>query len=149
MSEHNIIMSEIALQYELLSDAVIIGPDALGHMVFQEVCEGSENACIQYASLEQIKQMVRKFLARHKDADADASEAYQTSMEFEGERFSGRLQDRYPLPRKRGEDAVYKLRSLLTPEERAWNVDQLRKSATARQEHADALEAEGQIKSAA
>ena len=66
-----------------------------------------------------------------------------------GVSFSGKLQDRYPLPRKAGEEAAYKLRSHLTPEERRWNVMQLRKSAHARLEHADALEAEGQIIGAA
>jgi hypothetical protein len=143
MSEHNKIMTEIAAQYEFLSGAVLVGPGALAHRVYQEFCEGGEDPCIQYASLEQIKQMARKFLAIHKDADANKSESYQAAMEFEGERFSGRLQDRYPLPRQKGEEPVYKLRTELTPGERAWNVEQLRKSAKARQEHADALEAEG------
>jgi len=145
MSQHQQIMAEMARQYEFMRDAVIIGPSALAHTVYQTFATGDEDMHIQYMSLEQCKAMARKFLAKC-DANNDDNETHGAQGSFE---FSGKLQDRYPLPRKTGEEPVYKLRSELTHEERKWNVAQLRKSADARNEHADALEAEGQMSGAA
>ena len=138
MSEHNEIMTEMQRQYEGLQDAVIVGPQALAWRVYEVIATGEEDARVQYLSLEHLKQMARKFLARKHDTESDETEAYQA----QGTLFSGLLQDRYPLPRKGSEEPVYKLRHELTAEERAWNVEQLRKSAGARLRHADALEAE-------
>ncbi|MGI3168424.1 hypothetical protein ACRARG_04680 [Pseudooceanicola sp. C21-150M6] len=150
MNQHQRIMSEMAVQYGYFSEAVIVAPSGLAHRVFEAFCVGDEEAHIQYASLEHLKHMARVFLARRKDADGDEGEAYVRQGEFDlGTAFSGQLQDRYPLPRKQGEEPVYKLRRDLTADERAWNVAQLRKSGKARLEHADALEAEGQLSGAA
>lgn len=146
MNQHQQIMAEMARQYEHMRDAVIIGPSALAHSVYETFATGEEDPNIQYMSLEQCKQMARKFLARNCDADSDENSAHGVQGAFE---FSGKLQDRYPLPRKSGEEAAYKQRHHLTSDERAWNVAQLRKSADARNEHADALEAEGQMQGAA
>lgn len=139
-TQHQHIVSEMARQYESLQGAITIGPSALAFKVMEKFrSDDPIEAHIQYASLEHMKSMARAFLAKRNDPTADDNEIYdQSSFEF-----SGQLQVRYPLPRKRGEDPVYKLREHLTAEERAWNVDQLRKSARSRQEHADALEAEG------
>lgn len=142
MNQHQQIVAEMARQYEFLRDAVMIDPGALAHRTFEQFATGDEEPHIAYTSVEQFKQMARKFLARNCDADSDDNPAHSAQGEFA---FSGKLQDRYPLPRKAGEEPAYKLRHLLTPEERAWNVSQLRKSADARNEHADALEAEGQM----
>lgn len=146
MNQHQQIMAEIARQYEHMRDAVLIGPSSLAHRVFEQFATGDEEPHISYACVEQMKQMARRFLARNCDPESDENEIYGDQSAFE---FSGKLQDRYPLPRKSGEEPAYKVRSLLTAEERAWNVAQLRKSADARNEHADALEAEGQIFGAA
>jgi transposase len=146
MNQHQQIMAEMARQYEHMRDAVMIGPAALAHSVYEAFATGEEEAHIQYMSLEQCKQMARKFLARHCDTDAEENEVHGIQGAFE---FSGKLQDRYPLRRQAGEEPSYKLRHLLTAAERAWNVKQLRKSADARNEHADALEAEGQMKASA
>ena len=143
MSDHNQIMTEIENQYVKLRGATLASPGALAFRVFHVFSNGDESNEILYASIEHLKHLSRKYLAKKHDADADNSIAYQQNELDLGERFSGKLQDRYPLPRKRGDDAAYKLRSMLTPEERAWNVEQLRKSAGARMEHARALEAEG------
>lgn len=150
MSTHHQIMAEIARQYTFLSDAVIISPSALAHRAFEAFSSGEEEPHIQYASLEHLKHMARVFLAKRKDADGDENDAHfaQGEMDF-GTSFSGQLQDRYPLQRKAGEEPAYKLRQHLTAEERAWNAAQLRKSARARLEHADALEAEGQAQQGA
>jgi len=149
MNQHQRINNEFSSQYELRSDAILVSPTALAHSVQEVFMSGEEDLHIQYASLEHLKQMARMFLARQKNADGDDNPSHvsQSGMDF-GEAFSGNLQDRYPLPRKSGEEPVYKLRSELTELERAWNVQQLRKSAKARQKHADALEAEGQLAAA-
>ena len=150
MNQHQQINGEFDRQYAFLDGAIIISPSALAHRVFETFCTGDEEPHIQYTSLEHLKHMARVYLAKRKDADGELNAAHsaQDEMDF-GVTFSGKLQDRYPLPRKAGEEPVYKLRSELTEDERAWNVNQLRKSARARLEHADALEAEGQMKASA
>lgn len=144
MNQHQQINGEFERQYAMLDGAIIISPSALAHRVFEQFSTGEESPGIAYAGLEHLKHMARVFLARRKDADGDLNDAHGAQAEMDlGTSFSNKLQDRYPLPRKDGEEACYKLRSQLTMEERAWNANQLRKSARARMEHADALEAEG------
>jgi len=150
VNQHQRIMGEIAQQYEFLSEAVIVAPSSLAHRAFEAFSTGEEEAHIQYASLEHFKQMAREFLRRRKTPDGEENEAHAAQGDLDlGTRFSGKLQDRYPIPRPNGEEPAYKRRFDLTAEERAWNVRQLRRSAIARREHADALEAEGQLVSAA
>lgn len=150
MNQHQQINGEFERQYAYLDGAISIMPSALAHRVFETFSTGDEEAHIQYASLEHLKHMARVYLARRKDADGDMNEAHGAQGDLDlGTSFSKKLQDRYPLPRQPGEEPTYKLRSELTADERAWNVQQLRKSARARMEHADALEAEGQMRGAA
>ena len=149
MNQHKQIVAELARQYEGMEGAVIVGPGALAFGAYQAFATGDEDPHIQYASIEHLKQMARKFLSSRHEADGNDNPAHGAQGEFPGISFSGQLQDRYPLQRTGDEEPVYKLRSQLTAEERSWNVQQLRKSAKARQEHADALEAEGAILSAA
>lgn len=150
MNQHQQINGEFERQYAFLDGAISIMPSALAHRVFETFSTGDEEPHIQYASLEHLKHMARVYLARRKDADGDMNETHGAQGDLDlGTSFSKKLQDRYPLPRQPGEEPTYKLRSELTAEERAWNVQQLRKSARARMEHADALEAEGQILGAA
>jgi len=150
MNQHQRINQEFAVQYEMYRDAIVVSPASLAQGAFEEFTSGDEDLHIQYASLEHLKHMARVFLASQKNADGDNNSAHATQGDLDlGVAFSGKLQDRYPLPRKAGEEPAYKLRSELTELERAWNVQQLRKSADARAEHADALEAEGQARDAA
>jgi len=137
-STHEQVNEAIAKEYDELGDAEVISPEALAFRVFEHFATGSEDARIQYVSHEHLKQMARAFLRRNSDPDSDESEAYENG----GDLFSGTLQHRYPV-RGDGGQHVYKLRHLLTAEERAMNVERLRKSAGARLKHADALEAEG------
>jgi hypothetical protein len=139
MSQHSQIIAEFSRQYELMRDAEIVGPGSLALGAYHVFCSGDEPANIQYCSLEHLKAMARKFLAARKTPDGEENEAHG----LQGDLFSGALQDRYPLPKGPGEEPAYKRRDLLTPDERAWNAEQLRKSAKARLKHADALEAEG------
>lgn len=145
MNQHQRINAEMHKQYEAMREAVLVSPSGLAHRVFETFASGEEAPQVEYTSLEHLKHMARVFLAKKKDPDSDESEAYAGQDDLPGFSFSGKLQDRYPLPRKAGEEAVYKLRQLLTPEERAHNVKTLRKGAHARLEHADALEAEGDL----
>lgn len=140
MNQHQQIVAEMARQYEGLQDAILVSPSALAHRVFETFATDEVELHLAYASLEHFKAMARKFLAGRNEPDSDLNPAHGAQTSFE---FSGQLQDRYPLPRKAGEEPVYKKRSELTPQERQWNADALRKSAGARLAHADALEAEG------
>lgn len=150
MNQHQRITQEFDRQYALLAESAIVLPITLANGAFEQFTSGEEDLHIQYTSLEHLKHMARVFLARRKDADGDKNAAHVAQGDLDlGEAYSGKLQDRYPLPRNQGEEPAYKLRSELTAEERAWNVMQLRKSANARLEHADALEAEGQSQAAA
>jgi hypothetical protein len=137
-TEHGRLMSVIHGEIATLTDVSEISPTDVAWRVYQAIGSGAEpNPLVRYACLEHIKAMSRRALARRFTADGDDNPAHQ------GELFSGALQDRYPLPKGAGVEPVYKLRCDLSPHERAWNVDQLRKSARARLEHADALEGEG------
>lgn len=137
MSEHAEVMTALQRSLDVLDSAVTVMPRALAFAAFREIAPDEEQArLVQYLTVEKLTDMARKLLGKRFSHDSDETDAYQ------GELFSGALQRRYPLPRQTSEEPAYKLREHLTPEERAWNVEQLRKSAQARLEHADALEAE-------
>lgn len=146
MNIHEQINAELARQYEALRDAEIVGPATLAYGAYQAFATGDETPHIQYGSVEYFKAMARKFLARRVEPAGEENQAHNEQSSFN---FSKQLQDRYPLPRDPGQEPVYKQRSRLTAEERAWNVLQLRKYGTAFLAHADALEAEGLSASAA
>lgn len=141
MSVRSEIMTEMDQIYSDLRDVVLVSPNALADKVYKAFSYGNESSQIEYLSVEAAKQMAREYLRRKTAPDGDLNEAHQNEMDF-GVKFSGKLQDRYPVPSEDGKPQ-YKLRSALTPEERAWNCEQLRKTAEALNEHADALEAEG------
>src|SRR5262245_15999905 len=126
-------------------EVTVISPTALAVATMRYFEDGGIEPHVEYTSLEHFKQIARTVLAHRYDDEGEDNPAYDS----QGELFSGYLQDRYPLPRKQGGEPQYKLRQLLTAAERSWNVEQLRKSAMARLEHADALEAEGRGRGAA
>ena len=144
MSEHAEIMSAMQGQMEAIDSAISIMPKALAHATYCEISpDQGEDRLVSYLTVEMLTAMARKLLGKRFSHESDETEAYQ------GDLFSGALQARYPLPRAHGEEPTYKLRQYLTEDERAWNVNQLRKSAQSRLEHADALEAEGMMVAAA
>jgi hypothetical protein len=144
MSEHAEIMTVMQGQLQSIDDAVLVMPSALAAATYRQISpDQTESRMVEYLSIQMLTVMARKLLGKRFNIESDEADAY------DGDLFSGALQKRYPLPRPNGEEPVYKLRALLTPEERAWNVQQLRKSSQARLEHADALEAEGQLVAAA
>lgn len=145
MSLHEAINTAMMRFIEDRRECAIMSPAAVAAATFNQFSAEHVEPHIEYASLEHFKHMARKVLARRFDDDGEENAVYSG----QGELFSGHLQDRYPVPRKAGEEPTYKRRELLTPAERAWNVKTLRKSADARLAHADALEAEGMATAAA
>lgn len=127
----------VAIQKEIesLGDAIALSPTSVALAVQQHFAMYGIEPHIKYSSLEHLKQMARAVLGRRYEAEGEESVAHQ------GDMFSGQLQDRYPVPRARGVEPIYKKRDSLSPEEVHWNVCTLRKSAAARLEHADALQA--------
>lgn len=144
MNLHEDITAAIRREIEALGDAVSLSPTSLA-LAVQRIYSSEIEPHVQYTSLEHLKQMARSALARRFDADADESAAYQ------GDMFAGQLQDRYPTPRAKGAEPIYKKRDALSAAELDWNIQQLRKSAAARLEHADALQAwaDGRVRTAA
>ncbi len=110
-----------------------LSPSWIANQVYEIYGRPSTEIHIQYACIEHLKQMARKFLASKFNPDSLESRAYQ------GDLFSGTLQARYPTPRKQGEEPVYKPLNTLSASEFDWNINQLTKSADARVKHADAL----------
>jgi hypothetical protein len=136
-------MAAFGRHIEALSGAVAIMPSSLAWAVYQEIVPDNVDPILEWACLEHLKALARRALAGRFMPDGEENTAHQEEL------FSGALQDRYPLPRAKGQEPTYKRRDQLTAEEREWNVRQLRKSAQARLEHADALEAEALQESAA
>lgn len=145
MSIHEDIASAMTRFIDDRRDCAILSPAAIASATRTAFCEDALEPHIEYACLEQFKNMARKVLAHRFDDSGEENAAYAD----QGELFSGHLQDRYPLPRKRGEDPVYKLREHLTDDEVRWNLQTLRRSAEARLAHADALEAWHQSRASA
>lgn len=145
MSLHESINAAMQRYIDERADCAILSPSAIAAAAYDAFASADVEPHIEYGCLEHFKGMARKVLAGRFTDEGEDNPAYAG----QGELFSGHLQDRYPLPRVAGTDPVYKLRALLTPDERAWNVRLLRKSADARLAHADALEAEGMSSAAA
>ena len=143
MTQHSQVMAAFGRHIEALSGAVAIMPSSLAWAVYQEIVHDEVDPILEWACLQHLKTLARNALAGRYLPDGEENAAHQ------GDLFSGALQERYPLPRTQGQEPTYKRRDQLTAEEREWNVRQLRKSAQARLEHADALEAEALQESAA
>jgi hypothetical protein len=136
LSAHSEIEQTIRQIIGELNDAGVIalGPTAIAMRTYDVYSHPDDDVHVRYASVEHFKQMSRSVLAKQYDPeDGDESEAYQ------GDMFSGHLQTRYPIPRKRDDEPIYKPREVLTTSELDWNIAQLEKSAHARLRHADAL----------
>lgn len=90
---------------------------------------------IEWAALEQYKQIARAELRAKFGHESDENEAYQDDM------FSGHLQKFYPVKSGPDADAVYKRLELLTDDEIEQNIASLRQQAQSRLRHCDALRA--------
>ena len=88
---------------------------------------------IEWTSVEQFKQVARKELRGKFSHESNSNEVYQ------GDMFSGHLQEFYPIKVAGEEDPYYKRRELLTDPEIDQNLSSLKKQADARLVHYDAL----------
>jgi hypothetical protein len=85
----------------------------------------------------ELRQIARAKLRKRFDPTAIADDAADAEPDF----FPEKLQDRYPIPRKRGEEPTYRKLTELSDEEARYNVDRMRKASGALGRHADRLEA--------
>lgn len=136
MSIHETIRADIARAIEEHEGEAVLTATSIADALQRAYATAPIPDAIRYASFEHLKQMARKELAGRFEPD-QAAEGDTT-----GELFSTHLQVRYPIPRKAGDDPVYKRRELLTEFERKWNVERMRKTGRSLLRHADALEAE-------
>ncbi len=136
MSQHERIMADIGRVLESMDEGGVISPSSVALACVRLYGEMPDPR-VEYAALEHVKMMARKFLAgRFEDGGAE-----NTAYAGQGELFSGHLQQRYPVPRRVGEEPAYKRLEDMTEAEIDWNLGMLRKSARSRLAHADALQA--------
>lgn len=141
MNLHEQITHDLQGVLDELVGVDIISPTYLADTLVERYGAGADTR-LRYTGREHLKHMARRMLAGRFAVESDEGEAHQ------GELFSGHLQVRYPIPRKAGDEPVYKLLEALTSDELAWNVRSLRASASARMMHADALAAWAQSRAA-
>lgn len=135
MTPHEQILASIQTIITELNGVEVISPASVAQKVQDRFAAPGLDACTAYASLEHYKQMSRKALAKTFDKVADLGEAEQPDM------FSGRLQQRYPVPIKAGGQPVYKRLEAMTPDDLQFNVDRFFKAGRALTLHARALQA--------
>lgn len=138
MSLHKDINEHFVRAHADKADCICLTPSALAYTVFKSYCSVPLEPHIEYTSLEHLKHMARRFLARQHEVGGNENRAYAGEQ---GEFFSGELQDRYPLPKKEDCEPEYKLREHLTSAEAKWNLSMLRKKSVGFALHADAFEA--------
>lgn len=137
MSLHEQIARAMTRYIEDRADCTILAPAAVAVATYRTFAADEVEPHIEYASLEHLKHMARRLLAKRFDHESDENPVY----EEQGELFSGHLQERYPAARKAGEEPTYKRLEAMNDDDFAWNLRALRRSAKARALHADALEA--------
>ena len=132
LHEHVVnVMNKVIARYDGISD---LSPTAIAHATQIDLCDDeSLEIHIRYTSMQHLKQMARTVLSGRYGVESDETEAHQ------GDMFSGNLQSRYPIYRKRSDEPIYRKLEELTREDVNWNAASLRKSAKARMAHADAL----------
>jgi hypothetical protein len=84
----------------------------------------------------QLRQIARAFCSRKFDPLHRVAHAAD-------DLFPETLQERYPVRPTPGEEPRYVLLDALSAEDRAYNVERMRRAGRALQKHADALEADG------
>src|SRR5687768_17104220 len=98
MSMHDDVCQYIRQRICEINTDLAISPTMLANECYATYGRTGDEAHVAWASIEHFKQIARQELARQFDPDSDTSSAYQ------GDMFSGLLQDRYPVPRKQGEE---------------------------------------------
>lgn len=134
MSLHDHLISRINRTIEALETTGSMSPTTIALAVHHGLTDEQIEAHIYYASMEHLKQMVRKVLAAKYEPNGSDNDAIQDELFV-------KLQDCYPVKRERGQEPLYKRRSMLSYEEAKWNVAKLRKNGHAFLEHSDGLDA--------
>jgi hypothetical protein len=114
-----------------------ISPTILAACVQKIFAQETIEPHIEYTSREHLKQMARKELAGRFEPDGEKNSAHEDQTDL----FGDVLQVMYPIEREKGTEPIYKKRESLTDAQVTWNIWQLKKSADARNKHADALQA--------
>lgn len=118
-------------------DAITVSPAWLATETMARLDPGrASDPTIYLAAHLQFRQVAREVLRGRFQPQAEPDEEAQHPL-------FPTLQQRYPLPHKRGEEPVYKRLEDLTSGEVAFNVARLRREAAGKLKHADALEAWG------
>jgi len=135
MSLYDDVTSAIHREIAALNGAIALSPTVVALAVKNGFADSGIEPHIEYTSIEHLKQMSRRILAGRFDADGEENTSHQ------GEMFTGHLQERYPVPPVKNVEPTYKKLNLLSKDELAYNIAHLKKSAVARLQHADALQA--------
>lgn len=133
MSLHEQIATDIQEIIDAMDGVDVISPAFIALRLHDRYAVGDVDVLISYASREHFKNMARKALGHTFDKVKDPDAAGQ------GELFAGKLQPRYPVPGKPGEDKVYVRLEAMTSDQRRWNADRLLKAGRAFTLHGKAL----------
>lgn len=139
MSQHEQIVEEMNRFIESRGDCATLSPTVLAIVAFDKFASSAVEPHIKYGCIEHFKAIGRGVLRGRFD---DAGEENPAFAE-QGEMFSGHLQERYALPRKKGEEPQYKRRDALTMAEREKIADRFQRCGRAWIDHGAALLAEG------
>lgn len=135
MSLHDQIATDINDVIEQQGGIDIISPASVALILHGRYGGAEAEPHIAYASLEHLKHMARSRLAKRFDKASDPTEIDQ------GELFANALQQRYPVPTPKGQDAIYKATEALTYDELMWNAARLEKAGKTLLAHSRALRA--------
>lgn len=135
MTPHEKIVASIQEIITELDGVEVISPASVAQRVQDRFAGDGLDDCTAYASLEHYKQMSRKALGKSFDKLDEAAGAEQPDL------FSGRLQQRYPVQIKPGEQPMYKRLEAMTGQELQFNIDRFFKAGRALTMHGRALQA--------
>lgn len=135
MTIHKDIDAVIREEMSRLDGVVSLSYTPVAKAALDRFSDGKLSPHIEYAALEYFKAATRKVMV--KDYGPDISQA--TITPDQGEMFSGRLQARYPVKTKRGQDPIYKRLENLTNEELLWLERQFHKLGKSCIAHGDAI----------
>jgi hypothetical protein len=136
------VLAEVHRAVERSAKTENVSPTTIALAVYEVYStEAGYEPHLAYASVEHLKQIARKCLARLHDPAERLEQMIDGSGSEQSELFAEELQDRYPVPPRAGEDPIYRLRDKLSDEEIAWNARRLDKVSAATRRHADALRA--------
>lgn len=139
MSLHEQIVAEMQRFIDEREDCAVLSPTVLAMVAYDKFAPANLEPHIQYGCIEHFKGIGRGVLRGRFEEASENNPAFAQ----QGEMFSGKLQERYAVPRKRGEDPQYKRREDLTMEEREKIADRFRRCGRAWIDHGAALIAEG------